>query len=364
MNEQIDLKPDEKATYRFEHFLELSPDLLCIAGYDGFFKKINSSVSKLLGYTNEELLSRPIDEFVYIEDRNKTSHAREGLKNNNPLMHFENRYVTKSGEIVWLSWTSMPIDSEKLVFAIAKNITHKKRQDDERNLLLANLTKSNKDLKHLSYTASHDLRSPVNNLLSILSLLDVSKINDGETLTLLELLKSASIRLSQTINDQIDVIIQKDSLNVPLEELNLNDCLQIVLRSINSLVEHSKATIHIDFSGLEKIIFNKTYLESIFLNLVTNSIKYTRPGCTPVISIHSKITNGKKQLIISDNGMGFNMAKVNDRIFGLHQTFHEHSDSKGIGLYLVYNHVTGLNGTITVESAVNEGTTFTISFKG
>ncbi|MCW3086227.1 MAG: sensor histidine kinase [Bacteroidetes bacterium] len=363
MNDKPDLKLDEETAYRFEHFFELSPDLLCIAGYDGFFKKINSSVSKLLGYTDEELFSRPIDEFVHIEDRSKTSRAREGLKKNNPLLHFENRYVTKSGEIVWLSWTSMPIDSEQLVFAIAKNITHNKKLEDERNLLLANLTKSNKDLKQRSYTASHDLRSPVNNLLSILSLLDVSKINDGETLTLLELLKSASVRLSQTINDQIDSIIQKDNINVPVEELEMMDCLQTVLRSVHSLVEHSRAIINIDFSELEKIIFNRTYLESIFLNLITNSIKYTQPGHAPVLSIYSKITNGKNQLIISDNGMGLNMNEVKDKLFGLHQTFHEHSDSKGVGLYLVYNHVTGLGGTIAVESAVNEGTTFTISFK-
>ena len=362
MNEQIDLKLDKETAYRFEHFFELSPDLLCIAGYDGFFKKINSAVSLVLGYTNDELFSKPIDEFVHIEDRTKTIRARNGLKKNSPLFHFENRYVTKSGEIVWLSWTSMPIESEKLVFAIAKNITHKKRQDDERNLLLANLTKSNKDLKKLSYTASHDLRSPVNNLLSILNLLDVSKINDGETLTLLELLKSASVRLSQTINDQIDTIIRKDSLNVPLEELDLNDTLTTVLRSVQSLLEDSNARIEADFSELKNIVFNKIYLESIFLNLITNSIKYTQPDCSPRITICSKITNGKKQLIIADNGLGFDMAEVKDRLFGLHQTFHEHYDSKGIGLYLVYNHVTGLGGTITVESAVNEGTTFTITF--
>ena len=80
MNEQIDLKSNEEITYRFEHFFELSPDLLCIAGYDGFFKKINSAVSKILGYSNEELFSRPINDFVHVDDRDKTSRAREGLK--------------------------------------------------------------------------------------------------------------------------------------------------------------------------------------------------------------------------------------------------------------------------------------------
>src|SRR5579864_3671662 len=103
-------------TYNLELFFNLSPDLLCVAGFDGYFKKINPAVSKTLGYTNEELFSRPIDSFVHIEDRELTSQKRENIKKDNPLLHFENRYITKSGEIVWLSWTSMPIKDEGLVF--------------------------------------------------------------------------------------------------------------------------------------------------------------------------------------------------------------------------------------------------------
>src|ERR1700760_2729395 len=89
--------------YNPELFFELSPDLLCIAGYDGYFKKINPTVSKVLGYTNEELFARPIDSFVHPEDRGLTAKKRDNIKKDNPLLNFENRYVTKSGEIVWLS---------------------------------------------------------------------------------------------------------------------------------------------------------------------------------------------------------------------------------------------------------------------
>lgn len=363
MTDLHDLSLNSSSFYKFEHFFELSPDLLCIAGYDGFFKRINSAVSKLLGYTNDELTSKPINEFVYIDDRDITMRNRENIIKNNPLLNFENRYVTKSGEIVWLSWTSMPVDSDKLVYAIAKNITHKKKLEEERNLHLANLTKINKDLRQLTYTTSHDLRSPVNNLLSIFSLLDVSKINDEETLEFIGILKSASESLSQTLNDSVDILIQKDNLNVQIEELSLNEHLNIVLHSISSLIQNLKVTIHVNFSELEKIKFNKAYLESIFLNLLTNSIKYARPDCLPIISIYSKKVNGLNQLVISDNGLGFDMDKVKDKIFGLHQKFHDHSDSKGIGLYLVYNHITALGGHIAVESNINKGAKFTISFK-
>ncbi|MBW4362475.1 PAS domain-containing sensor histidine kinase [Flavobacterium taihuense] len=349
--------------YIFEHFFELSADLLCIAGFDGFFKKVNPAVTELLGYTKEELFSNPINEFVYTEDRDYTAKVRKELLNNKPLLNFENRYITKKGEIVWLSWTSMPIADEKLVYAIAKNITHNKKMEEERNLLLSNFTKVNNDIKRLSYTSSHDLRAPVNNLLSIFSLLDVSKIDDAETLQFIEMLKLTTENLKQALNDYLDILILENNVTEQVEELNLNDSLNTVMRSINSLIQNSKATIQIDFSEVEKIDFNKSYLESIFLNLITNSIKYAKPGNYPSISIHSKKINGFDQLIFSDMGIGFDMGIVKDKIFGLHQKFHNHIDSKGIGLYLVNNHVTSLGGKIEVESKINEGTTFTISFK-
>jgi PAS domain S-box-containing protein len=349
--------------YKFELFFELSEDLICIAGFDGFFKRINPAVSKLLGYTNEELFSKPINDFVYQDDKEATAKGREGLTKNKPLLNFENRYLTKSREIVWLSWTSMPVYDDKLIFAIAKNITHKKKLEDERNLLLANLTKVNRDFKRFAYTTSHDLRSPVDNLLTVFSLFDPSKINDPQTLDLIGVLKTATESLKQTLNDYVDILSKKRRLNEHVEELDLNESLNMVLRSIDSLILNAKVTINVNFSEVKKIKFNKAYLESIFLNLITNSIKYARPDCLPVISIYSRKVNEINQLVVSDNCLGFDMDKVKDKIFGLHQKFHNHIDSKGIGLYLVYNHITSLGGRIDVESNINEGAKFIISFR-
>jgi PAS domain S-box-containing protein len=351
------------SSFKYELFFELSPDLLCVAGYDGYFKKINPAVSKLLGYSMEELYARPINDFVYQDDKDITSKVREELTKSKPLFNFENRYKTKGGEIVWLSWTSLPVDRDQLVFAIAKNITHKKRLEEERNAMLAKLTKVNHDLKQLTYTTSHDLRSPVNNLLSIFGLIDISKINDDETLELIEILRSAVENLKQTLNNYVDILSKKHAEHTNAEEVDLNESLNAVLQSINSLIQNSKATIHADFSKLNKITFNKPYMESVFLNLITNSIKYAQPGCLPVISIRSEKVNDINRLIIADNGIGFDMEKVKGKIFGLHQRFHNNTDSKGIGLYLVHNHVTSLGGQISVESKINEGTKFIISFK-
>ncbi|MGW8121217.1 PAS domain-containing sensor histidine kinase [Roseivirga echinicomitans] len=347
-----------------EYFFKLSPDLLCIAGHDGFFKRINPAVSKLLGYTEEELLSNPVNTFIHPSDRDLTSQYRESIKAGNPLLNYENRYVKKNGDIVWLAWTSMPLMGEGLVYAIAKDITHKKQLEEERNALLANLSVMNKKLKDLFYTTSHDLREPVNNIFAILHLLDVSEIKDPDTLGLIELMKSTAEKLEIKMNNHLDALSENAKVNVEIEDVSLKEVLETVQQSISALIQSSGAVFHIDFSGFHNISFNKDYLESIFLNLISNSIKYAKSNVPPEISIKSKKVGEVKRLIFTDNGIGFDKDEVKDRIFRLNQTFTMRPESKGVGLYLVNTHMTNLGGHISVESKINEGTEFTLSFKG
>lgn len=348
---------------QFEAFFDSSPDLLCVAGFDGYFKRINPSVSKLLEYSEEELFSKPINDFIFEADKVSTINARRNLTQKIGLYNFENRYVTKSGNIIWLLWTSFPIQKDKIVFAIAKNITFKKELEQERNSHLTQLTKINNELKQLTYTTAHDLRSPVNNLLAVFDLLDTSTIADPETLELISIIEIASQSLKKTLIDHVAILDKKNEEDNQLELLNLELVLKEVLFSINSLIHNSKAKITVEFSEVENILFNKNALKSIFLNLITNSIKYSKPGSLPIINFNSLRFNGSTQLTITDNGIGFDMEKVKDKIFGLHQKFNSRKDSNGIGLYLVYNHITNLGGHISLDSKLNEGAKFTITFK-
>jgi PAS domain S-box-containing protein len=361
---RVVVKDHQLDTFKnFENFFDSSTDLFCVAGFDGYFKRINPAVSKLLEYSTEELLSRPINDFIYHKDKERTSSARNNLRKRIPLFDFENRYLTKSGDVVWLLWTSIPIEEEGLVYAVAKNITHKKELEQERKNHLKELTKINNEFKQLTYSTAHDLRSPVNNMLAVFELLDASKINDPETLEYISILKSTTDSLKQSLNEYVDLLNLKNSINTNTEEIDLNESLNEVLLSIKSLIKNSNTTIKVDFSNVDKVNFNNAYLKSIFLNLITNSIKYSKKDTYPEITICSERNNNRTQLIISDNGIGFDMEKVKDKIFGLHQKFNDHSDSNGIGLYLVYNHITNLGGNIKLESEVNEGAKFIITFK-
>jgi PAS domain S-box-containing protein len=347
----------------YKLFFDLSPDLLCIAGFDGYFRKINPAVSKLLGYSEEELYARPINDFVFENDKHITSGIREDVTRANTVYHFENRYVTKSGEIVWLAWTSHPLEEDELVFAIAKNITHKKQLERERSNLLEELTKVNNELKEFTLAASHDLRSPVSNLTMVFDLLDMSTISDEDTLYLIEMLRSTGANLNKTLNKFVDALSDNIVEHAAIEEVNLDESLKDVIRSIESLIETSRATIDFDFSDVGVIMFNKMFMDSVFLNLITNAIKYARPGVPPIITIRSEHLGNTARLTVSDNGQGIDMEKVGDRVFGLNQTFHDHDDSKGVGLYLVHRHITSLGGEIRVESKINEGARFIMSFR-
>ena len=344
-------------------FFNLSGDLLCIAGFDGYFKKINPTVSRVLGYTQEELMAQPINEFVFQDDKHGTQKSRDHVYKGKPLLNFENRYLTKNGEIVWLSWTSMPDLDRQLVFAIAKDVTSRKLIEEERNNFIVNLSRINRDIQQFTRMASHDIRSPISNLLTIFNLFDTEKIVDPDTSELIALLKKTSENLHETVNNFLEVMINNDKLNVPIEQLDLHASLNTVKNAIGTLIADSASVIVSDFSAFDKVSFNKIYLESVFLNLITNAVKYANPAVPLSIKIYTRLKDGIQQLVISDNGLGFDMDKVKDKIFGLYQTFHDNPDGKGIGLHLVHTHITSLGGHISVESKVKEGTTFIISFK-
>jgi PAS domain S-box-containing protein len=344
-------------------FFNQSIDCLCIANFEGYFVDINPGFLEMLGYSKEELMSKKISEFIYAEDRELTNQKRQKLLENVPLVNFENRYVSKSGKLVWLHWTSIPLPEQGLIYAIAKDITHKKQLQKEQLSHLNDLSMANKELKQLNYTTAHDLRSPINNLISLVNLIDLDKVIDPETQDILAMIKVSTNSLIDTMNSQIDSFKEIDTAQRQLSRTGLMEVINKVQHSIGSLIKQSGTRFHIDFSALSIVWFNPQALESVFLNLITNSIKYSKTGVSPKITIHSAIEDGKHLLRYRDNGIGIDMSKVGHQLFKLNQGHHGGSNSKGVGLYLVHQKVTDNGGSIEVDSKANHGTTFTITFK-
>ncbi|MEJ7913718.1 MAG: PAS domain S-box protein [Chitinophagaceae bacterium] len=108
-----------------------APDIIFVAGFDGYFKKINPAATRLLQYSEEELLAVPISQFMHPDDRTKTVVEEIGLSGGDTTHYFENRYLTKSGTIKWLAWTLQPAFEEGLLFGVAKDITTKKEYEEK-----------------------------------------------------------------------------------------------------------------------------------------------------------------------------------------------------------------------------------------
>ena len=133
--------------------------------------------------------------------------------------------------------------------------------------------------------------------------------------------------------------------------------------SINNLLVNENVEITSDFSEAEEMTTLKTYMYSIFYNLVSNSIKYRQHGIKPLIEITSKKEKNNVVLTFKDNGLGMDLVHKGDQVFGMYKRFHSHTEGKGMGLYMVKTQVETLGGKITVDSAVNQGTTFTITLE-
>ena len=161
----------------------------------------------------------------------------------------------------------------------------------------------------------------------------------------------------------IKILIIKQNTRITLTNVRFEEIFDKVHRSVSAITIQNVVKIHTDFNAAPTVNFSNIYLESIFLNLLTNSIKYAHPSRYPIINIKSFLdSEGNTILTFQDNGIGMDLKRVQNKIFGLYQRFHSNPDGKGIGLYLIHSQITALGGSIIVDSAVNEGTTFTITF--
>jgi serine/threonine-protein kinase len=106
-------------------FFELSLDLFCIAGLDGYFRRVNSNFSRVLGYSEKELVSRPFLEFVHPEDQERTLGEMAKLREGLPVIRFCNRYRDVRGEYRWFEWTAKAIPEEGVIFAVARDVTER-----------------------------------------------------------------------------------------------------------------------------------------------------------------------------------------------------------------------------------------------
>ncbi len=157
------------------------------------------------------------------------------------------------------------------------------------------------------------------------------------------------------------ILSQSDGRETMRSEVNLSNELQMVKDLLKSQIDFAEANIQVNFQETNTIFSVRSYIQSIFMNLVSNSLKYKRPHVPSIIRISSHLSpTNMLRIDIEDNGIGLNLEKHIDSLYGFYKRFHTHVDGKGLGLHLIKTQVDLLGGKIEVKSIVNEGTTFSV----
>lgn len=328
---------------------------------------VNSAFTDMTGYKAEEVIGKSPIMFI-----GPKSDILEFDKLKTAIQDYKECFVEtinykKNGEEFWNNFSMIPVtdkDGEHSHWiSIQRDVTEEKNKEKEREQLIRELTQNNKDLKQFSYITSHNLRAPLSNLTGLLNLVEDMDIEDPELKEIISGFTKSTHLLNETINDLVKVVIIKDNPSIHKEKVLIKEIFENVFNQLSFLIGLHKPILKIDLEEVSILNINKSYLESIFLNLLTNAIKYRSENRQLKVNISSKVEDDNLILTFKDNGVGIDLVRNRDKIFGLYQRFHNHPDSKGLGLYLVKSQVEAMGGTINVESTVGKGTTFTIVFK-
>ena len=240
------------------------------------------------------------------------------------------------------------------------DITERKVAELQRDEYINQLQKRNQDLEQFSYIVSHNLRSPLANLLGLSELFNDPGLEKGEADFLMANVSSQIAKLDTMIKDLNHVLQVRSKGEEKREQVFFSDMVASVKEMVKDVQSSHAILIDTHFEECASIQTIKSFLFSIFYNLISNSIKYRKKDVDLLLVISSKVVRDKVQLIFTDNGIGIDLSVHSGTIFGLYKRFHEHVEGKGMGLYMVKTQVESLGGTISVTSEVNIGTTFEI----
>ena len=328
---------------------------------------ISKKIENLLGYLVEEYSESPEfwEDHIHPEDR-EFALALSAKENKNHVNHdYEYRMLKKNGEIIWVrDIINYVFENGKPVISrgIMIDITIMKEAEKNLSNSLQLVTEQNKRLLNFSYIVSHNLRSHTSNIESIISLIESAE-SEEERNEMMQLLKSVSNSLDETMKHLNEVVNINTNINLVTKPLNLIKYIDKAKEVLSEQILSNKVTLTTNIPEDATINYNSAYLESILYNLISNAIRYRHPQRKPIISINLYQQNDKTIIEVSDNGIGIDLVRNADKIFGMYKTFSSNSDARGIGLFITKNQVDAMGGSITVDSIPNEGTTFKIYVK-
>ncbi|MEQ8359185.1 MAG: PAS domain S-box protein [Cytophagales bacterium] len=370
------------ALNRLQSILEASTHVAIIGmDLDGRVTSFNVGAENLLGYESKEIVNQedyllfllPNEVKEYSEHLNKekgvkakgfnaiTYEVRKGS-----IESVRKKYLRKDGSILHVLSTMTLIRDEigKIsgYLEISSDITEINNAEKEINSLLDVTQNQNKRLLNFAHIVSHNLRSHVANQSVIMDMLN----KEHPVLTKTEhfsMLNKSVGNLKETMSHLTEIVSVNSESSKSHGRVNLSKIIAKCIYDVNALLKETKAEIknHVP----ENIIIRgvPAYLESIFLNLLTNSIKYRSKKRNLLIEIKYELEGDQTIIYYSDNGIGIDLDKHSDKLFGLYKTFHDHPEARGLGLFMTKNQIEAMGGEIEARSRPDNGLKYIIKFR-
>ncbi len=378
INASLEYKIDERTTElinsskRFRALIENSSDAISLIDDIGEVVYQSPSATRILGYSLADIKGKTNLEFIHPEDADKTEQLFLKTKNQPGVpLYLLQRAKHKLGHYIWTEGTITNLLHEESVKAIVSNfrdITERKEAENEIRKLNEELEErvrqrteqleaAKKDLESFSYSVSHDLRSPLRVIDGYAEMLkeDYAQFLDEEGRNTIDIIKSNAQHMGQLIDNLLDLSrLGRKALHLEMNDMSIlvND----ILTEMN-LPEDFRGDLKV--GELAPACFDYSLMKQVWINLISNAVKYSGKVEKPIIEIGSKEENGQVVYFIKDNGAGFDM-QFAPKLFGVFQRMHRVSEFEGtgVGLAIVHQIITRHGGRIWAEAKINEGAAF------
>ncbi len=354
-----------RAAEELEQLFALSQDMLCIAGFDGYFKRVNPAWEKTLGYTAEEMTNVPYLERVHPDDRERTIREAEKLSRGALTVHFENRYLAKDGTYRWLQWSSTPLEEQQLIYGAARDVTEMKRAAEELRIAKNAADSASRAKSDFLANMSHEIRTPMNAIIGMTELALDTDLS-SEQREYLSTAKDAAESLLGLLNDILDFSkIEAGRLELDSREFDLRETVGDTIKTLG-LRAHQKGlelACQIEPDVPEFLVGDPARLRQVLINLVGNAIKFTEHGEVVVHAGMERALNGDVilQFFVRDTGIGIPREKqrvIFDAFAQADSSITRHYGGTGLGLSISAQILALMGGRIWVESVPGGGSTF------
>jgi PAS domain S-box-containing protein len=376
-----------------DRFFMLSLDMLCIVGFDGYFKRVNPAWQRVLGYTPDELLTRPFVEFIHPDDREASMAEASRISTGEDLLHFENRYLHKDGTCRWFLWTATPFPELQVMYAAAHDITERKAAEEtladyardlqvshgaleEQTARLAQLVKELEAARRRAEEAaetksaflanmSHEIRTPLNAIMGMTALALQSRLTPDQR-EYLTTVKSSAESLLAIINDILDFSkIEAKRLDLERTEFDAREVIGDAVRllALRASEKGLELACHIVPAVPAALLGDPGRLRQVLLNIMGNAVKFTDRGevVLRVTVEHTAPRQATLHFAVSDTGIGIpaeHQARIFDAFTQADSSTTRRYGGTGLGLAIAQRLVELMNGRMWVDSEPGRGSTF------